>query len=131
MSDSTSTEGTTTKDGTGSSLAAGSGGSSDTVQAAKEAEIAAAEARLPQKVSGREIARVVVKMTGVDDLLEIEGDDVDLGTDLKVRYKHRLIAEFRRDAIDGWWYKDVVLNHDLPFGGEGNADDVGDVGGAD
>lgn len=87
-----------------------------------------AAGRIPDKIARKEISRVVIKITGVKDLLEIEGDDVDLGTDLKVRYKHRLIAEFRRDAIDGWWYKDVVLNHDLPFGGEGNADDVGDVG---
>ncbi len=94
---------------------------------ARDSAVAIVEARLPTKLHGRDITRVVVKITGVDDLLEIEGDDVDLGTDLKVRYRHRLVAEFRRDAIDGWWYKDVVLNHDLPFGGEGNAEDVGDV----
>ena len=94
-----------------------------------DSDAAVAEARLPTKLRGRDIARVVIKITGVDDLLEIEGDDVDLGTDLKVRYKHRLVAEFRREAIDGWWYKDVVLNHALPFGGEGNAEDVGDVEG--
>ena len=38
-----------------------------------------AEGRLPSKISRREVARVVVKITGVDALLEIEGDDVDLG----------------------------------------------------
>ena len=86
-----------------------------------------AEGRLPSKISRREIARVVIKITGVDALLEIEGDDVDLGTDLKVRYKHRLVAEFRRDAVDGWWFKTVVLNQGPPFGGEGSASDVGDV----
>ena len=85
------------------------------------------EDRLPAKISRREIARVVIKITGVADLLEIEGDDVDLGTDLKVRYKHRLVAEFRRDAIDGWWYKSFVLNDSAPFGGEGAAADVGDI----
>ena len=97
--------------------------------AAQRADDTNVEGRLAQKISRREIKRVVIKITGVDDLLEIEGDDVDLGTDLKVRYKHRLVAEFRREAIDGWWYKDVVLNHALPFGGEGNAEDVGDVEG--
>ena len=86
-----------------------------------------AEGRLPSKISRREVARVVVKITGVDALLEIEGDDVDLGTDLKVRYKHRLVAEFRRDAVDGWWFKTVVLNQGPPFGGEGSASDVGDI----
>ena len=86
-----------------------------------------AEGRLPSKISRREIARVVIKITGVADLLEIEGDDVDLGTDLKVRYKHRLVAEFRRDAVDGWWYKAFVLNDSAPFGGEGAAADVGDI----
>ena len=49
---------------------------------------------------------------------------MDLGTDLKVRYKHRLVAEFRRDAVDGWWYKSFVLNDSAPFGGEGAAADV-------
>lgn len=86
-----------------------------------------AAGRLPEKVSRREIARVVIKITGVEDLLEIEGDDVDLGTDLKVRYKHQLVAEFRRDAVDGWWFKTVVLNEGPPFGGEGNATDIGDL----
>ena len=41
-----------------------------------------AEGRMPAKISRREIARVVIKITGVSDLLEIEGDDVDLGTDV-------------------------------------------------
>ncbi len=85
------------------------------------------EGRIPEKIGPREVARVVIKITGVDHLLEIEGDDVDLGTDLKVRYKHRLVAEFRRDAVDGWWYKDVVLNREPPFGGVGTAEDVGDI----
>ena len=86
-----------------------------------------ADGRMPSKVSRREVTRVVIKITGVKDLLEIEGDDVDLGTDLKVRYKHRLVAEFRRDAIDGWWFKTFVLNSAPPFGGEGDATDVGDL----
>ena len=85
------------------------------------------EGRVPDKIAKREIDRLVVKITGVDALLEIEGDDVDLGTDLKVRYKHRLVAEFRRDAVDGWWYKAIVLNQGPPFGGEGNATDAGDL----
>lgn len=93
----------------------------------EQADPTNAEGRLPQKVEKREIARLVIKITGVDDLLEIEGDDVDLGTDLKVRYKHRLVAEFRRDAVDGWWYKSYVLNQGPPFGGEGNALDAGDL----
>lgn len=83
--------------------------------------------RMPTKISRREIRRVVVKITGSDELLELEGDDVDLGTDLKVRYKHQLVAEFRRDAVDGWWFKTYVLNEGPPFGGEGNARDVGDL----
>ena len=66
-----------------------------------------------------------------DALLEIEGDDVDLGTDLKVRYQHSLVAEFRRDAVDGWWFKSFVLNEGPPYGGEGNATDVGDVSTSD
>ena len=44
-------------------------------------------------------------------------DDVDLGTDLKIRHEHRLIAEFRRDAVDGWWYKSAV-SRDLHPGAE-------------
>ena len=85
------------------------------------------DAALPQKISRREVTRVVIRISGVTDLLELEGDDVDLGTDLKVRYQHKLIAEFRRDAVDGWWYKSYVVNEAPPFGGEGNASDVGDL----
>ncbi|MEE9277883.1 MAG: hypothetical protein V3V06_05685 [Dehalococcoidia bacterium] len=86
-----------------------------------------AEGRSPDKVSKQNVTRVVIKITGVDNLLEIEGDDVDLGSDLKVRYKHRLVAEFRRDAVDGWWYKAHVVNEGPPFGGEGDAMDAGDL----
>jgi hypothetical protein len=89
------------------------------------------DAALPKKISRREIARVVIRITGVPDLLEIEGDDVDLGTDLKVRYHHKVVAEFRRDAIDGWWFKSNVVNGGPPFGGEGDASDVGDVAESD
>ena len=85
------------------------------------------DGRLAEKIGERELARVVIKITGVDELLELEGDDVDLGTDLKVRYKHRLVAEFRRDAVDGWWYKAIVLNEQPPFGGSGDARDAGDL----
>ena len=85
------------------------------------------EGRIPQRIARREIKRVVIKISGSQDLLEIEGDDVDLGTDLKVRYQHSLVAEFRRDAVDGWWYKSFVLNENAPYGGEGNAADVGDI----
>ena len=95
--------------------------------AAQRADDTNVEGRLPSKISRREIKRVVIKITGVDDLLEIEGDDVDLGSDLKVRYKHHLVAEFRRDAVDGWWFKNFVLNQTPPFGGEGTATDVGDL----
>ena len=84
------------------------------------------EGRIPQKIR-REISRVVIKISGSTDLLELEGDDVDLGTDLKVRYKHQLVAEFRRDAVDGWWFKAFVLNQSLPYGGEGDAVDAGDM----
>ena len=87
------------------------------------------EGRIPRKIAKREVARVVIKITGSPDLLEIEGDDVDLGTDLKIRYQHRLVAEFRRDAVDGWWYKSYVLNEGPPYGGEGTALDVGDLAG--
>ena len=85
------------------------------------------EGGIPEKIARREIKRVVIKISGSNDLLEIEGDDVDLGTDLKVRYHHRLVAEFRRDAVDGWWFKSFVLNDSAPYGGEGNATDVGDL----
>ena len=94
---------------------------------ARGADETNAEGRLASKIRRREVKRVVVKITGVADLLEIEGDDVDLGTDLKVRYKHHLVAEFRRDAVDGWWFKSFVLNQTAPFGGEGTATDVGDL----
>lgn len=91
------------------------------------------EGRLPQQIARREIKRVVIKISGSNELLEMEGDDVDLGTDLKIRYHHQLVAEFRRDAIDGWWYKSFVLNDGPPYGGAGNATDVGDLaeGGSD
>ena len=85
------------------------------------------DAALAKKIPRREVARVVIRISGSNDLLELEGDDVDLGTDLKVRYQHKLVAEFRRDAIDGWWFKSFVVNEGPPFGGEGNASDVGDV----
>ena len=88
-----------------------------------------AAGRIPDKIARKEISRVVIKITGVKDLLEIEGDDVDLGTDLKVRYRHHLVAEFRRDAIDGWWFKSFVVNDGPPFGGTGDAVDVGDAPG--
>ncbi len=102
-----------------------------TTQPADSPDTSNAEGRLPDKAGKREISRVVIKITGVKDLLEIEGDDVDLGTDLKVRYKHHLVAEFRRDAVDGWWFKSFVLNDGPPFGGSGNAMDVGDLADAD
>lgn len=86
------------------------------------------EGRIPQKIARREVSRVVIKMSGSEHLLELEGDDVDLGTDLKVRYRHRLVAEFRRDAVDGWWFKSFVINEGPPYGGEGDAQDVGDIG---
>ena len=95
--------------------------------AAENAATPIPEGRLPEKIGEREIARVVIKITGVEDLLELEGDDVDLGTDLKVRYKHRLVAEFRRDAVDGWWYKAFVVNDQPPFGGSGDARHAGDL----
>ncbi len=65
--------------------------------------------RLPRRQAAAEIDAVVIKFSNDGLLLELEGDDVDLGTDLKVRREHRLIAEFRRDAVDGWWYKSAVL----------------------
>jgi len=68
-----------------------------------------AERRLPQRQSPSESATVVIRFSSDGVLLELEGDDVDLGTDLKVRHEHRLIAEFRRDAVDGWWYKTSVI----------------------
>ena len=68
-----------------------------------------ADHRLPQRQTPSEADSVVIKFSGDGLILELEGDDVDLGTDLKVRHEHRLIAEFRRDAVDGWWYKSSVL----------------------
>ena len=66
--------------------------------------VAAAEAerRLPRRQAPLETDIVVVKFSADGLVLELHGDDVDLGTDLKVRHEHRLIAEFRRDAVDGW-----------------------------
>ena len=72
--------------------------------------VAAAEAerRLPRRQAALETDIVVVKFSADGLVLELHGDDVDLGTDLKVRHEHRLIAEFRRDAVDGWWFKSAV-----------------------
>ncbi len=66
--------------------------------------------RLPQQQEARQADAVVIKFSNDGMVLELEGDDVDLGTDLKVRNEHRLIAEFRRDAVDGWWYKSSVIS---------------------
>ena len=66
--------------------------------------------RLPQQQEARQADAVVIKFSNDGLVLELEGDDVDLGTDLKVRNEHRLIAEFRRDAVDGWWYKSSVIS---------------------
>ena len=74
--------------------------------------------RLPERQDDAEAAHVLVKFSGDGLILELLGDDVDLGTDLKVRHEHRLIAEFRRDAVDGWWFESAAvrppyrLNHD-------------------
>ena len=65
--------------------------------------------RLPRQREARPADAVVIKFSNDGLVLELEGDDVDLGTDLKVRNEHRLIAEFRRDAVDGWWFKSSVL----------------------
>ncbi len=65
--------------------------------------------RLPQQQEVQQVDAVVIKFSNGTLVLELEGDDVDLGTDLKVRNEHRLIAEFRRDAVDGWWYKSSVV----------------------
>ena len=65
--------------------------------------------RLPERQAPQQADAVVIKFSNDGLVLELEGDDVDLGTDLKVRREHRLIAEFRRDAVDGWWYKSAVL----------------------
>ncbi len=71
--------------------------------------------RLPERQAQREADAVVIKFSSDGLVLELEGDDVDLGTDLKVRREHRLIAEFRRDAVDGWWYKSAVLAEPRPL----------------
>ena len=68
-----------------------------------------ADYRLPQRQAPSEADSVVIKFSNDGLVLELEGDDVDLGTDLKVRHEHRLVAEFRRDAVDGWWFKSSVL----------------------
>lgn len=65
--------------------------------------------RLPQRQAPSLADSVVIKFSNDGLVLELEGDDVDLGTDLKVRHEHRLVAEFRRDAVDGWWFKSSVL----------------------
>ena len=66
--------------------------------------------RLPERQAPQQTDAVVIKFSNDGLVLELEGDDVDLGTDLKVRREHRLIAEFRRDAVDGWWFKSAVLS---------------------
>ena len=66
--------------------------------------------RLPQQQEAKQADAVVIKFSNDGMVLELEGDDVDLGTDLKVRNEHRLIAEFRRDAVDGWWFKSSVIS---------------------
>ncbi|MCY3732977.1 MAG: hypothetical protein OXG42_01725 [Chloroflexi bacterium] len=66
--------------------------------------------RLPERQAPQQADAVVIKFSNDGLVLELEGDDVDLGTDLKVRREHRLIAEFRRDAVDGWWFKSAVLS---------------------
>ena len=71
--------------------------------------------RLPQRQAPRQADAVVIKFSNDGLVLELEGDDVDLGTDLKVRREHRLIAEFRRDAVDGWWFKSSVLRDPKPL----------------
>ena len=83
----------------------------DAAQDEESPRVAAAEAerRLPRRQAPTETDIVVIKFSADGLVLELEGDDVDLGTDLKVRHEHRLIAEFRRDAVDGWWYKTAVL----------------------
>lgn len=71
--------------------------------------------RLPRRQGPQQTDAVVIKFSNDGLILELEGDDVDLGTDLKVRREHRLIAEFRRDAVDGWWYRSAVLKEPSPF----------------
>ncbi|MDE2986961.1 MAG: hypothetical protein OXT70_02770 [Chloroflexota bacterium] len=74
--------------------------------------------RLPQQQESRAADSVVIKFSNDGLVLELEGDDVDLGTDLKVRNEHRLIAEFRRDAVDGWWFKSSVVSEPRSVYGE-------------
>ena len=74
--------------------------------------------RLPQQQQARAADAVVIKFSNDGLVLELEGDDVDLGTDLKVRNEHRLIAEFRRDAVDGWWFKSSVIREPRSLHGE-------------
>ncbi|MXX49204.1 MAG: hypothetical protein F4088_05640 [Chloroflexi bacterium] len=74
--------------------------------------------RLPQQQEARAADSVVIKFSNDGLVLELEGDDVDLGTDLKVRNEHRLIAEFRRDAVDGWWFKSSVISEPRSVHGE-------------
>ena len=74
--------------------------------------------RLPQQQEALAADSVVIKFSNDGLVLELEGDDVDLGTDLKVRNEHRLIAEFRRDAVDGWWFKSSVINEPRSLHGE-------------
>ena len=71
--------------------------------------------RLPQRQVPQQADAVVIRFSADGLVLELEGDDVDLGTDLKVRREHRLIAEFRRDAVDGWWFKSSVLRDPRPL----------------
>ena len=88
-------------------------------EAAPREATARAERRLPQRQAPAESDTVVIKFSADGLVLEMEADDVDLGTDLKVRREHRLIAEFRRDAVDGWWYKSAVLRDLHPADGRG------------
>ena len=80
--------------------------------------------RLPERQSAAESGRVVIKFSDDQMLLELEGDDVDLGTDLKVRHEHRLVAEFRRDAVDGWWFKSAVLRRPHPVDHHDDREDL-------
>ncbi len=78
-------------------------------------DAAATDHRLPERQAPLQSATVVIKFSNDGLVLELEGDDVDLGTDLKVRSEHRLIAEFRRDAVDGWWFKSSALDEPRPL----------------
>ena len=77
--------------------------------------------RLPARQNPQQADAVVIKFSNDGMVLELEGDDVDLGTDLKVRSEHRLIAEFRRDAVDGWWFKSSVLKDPHPLQNESSS----------